>query len=201
MVYRKVKFFIIFVIILYPLGLLSAQETATIETTKEFEFYKEKIIDLEKRISELTKMLTEQNELLQSTKENSALLEGALNDLSLERKEEEKKLSQIEKYLQEEKSILTKINELLNDQGNKQTELTKETDNLKEKIKKSEENLLTLSKEINELKTRKIEIPVQERKLRAKNPQVDRYLKYLESPWVPPIALGIAIFTFLLIVF
>jgi chromosome segregation ATPase len=195
------KPFTISIVILFFLTFLSAGESTNIDTRKEFEFYKEKIIDLEKKLDELADILEEENQIKQTVNERFSLLEGALNELSLERKEEERRLSQIEKYLQENKTILLGINETLTEQGNKQVELTKEIGNLKEKLKKIEENLVILSKEINELHNRKIEIPLSERKLHSKNPKIDRYLEKLESPWVAPIALGIAFFTFLLVIF
>jgi len=186
------KLFTIFFSILFFLTSLSGEETELVEIRKEFKFYKEKIIDLEKKLkklNELAKMLKEQNEMMQTTRERLSLLEGALNDLSLERKEEKEKLSQIEKYLQEEKSTLTKINELLNEQGNKQIELTKEIEEIKEKIKKLEENLAIFAQGVNELRMKKVETSSTEREL------------HLEPTWGAPLALGIAVFTFLLIVF
>lgn len=196
------KLFTILIVILFFLPFLSAEENTNIEIRKEFEFYKEKIIDLEKKLNELVNILEEENQIKQTANERFSLLEGALNELSLERKEEEKRVSQIEKYLQEDKTIFSKINETLTEQENKQVELTKEIENLKEKLKKIEESLLILAQEINGLRPKKVETPPNlGRKLHSKNPQINRYLEKLESPWVAPLALGLAVFTFLLVVF
>ncbi len=196
------KSFKVLVFILFLSTFLSAEENTNKEIRREFEFYKEKIIDLEKKLGELAGILEEENQIKQTTNERFSLLEGALNELSLERKEEEKRLSQIEKYIQENKTIIKGINETLAEQGNKQVELTKEIENLKERLKKIEEGSLILAEGIDGLRKKKVETPPNpERKLRSKNPRIDRCLRYFESPWVPPIALGLAVFTFLLVVF
>lgn len=193
------KFFLVFLTCVSFLNLPFAQET--VDPKKEIDFCKQKLNDLEKNLNQLAQMIQQESDTLRGLSERILLFEGAINELSLERKEEEKRLNQIEKYIEEEKTIFLKISETLTTQENRQGNLNKEFEDLKVKLKKIEEDSVSLAEQLTELRNEKAKASSSERKLRSKNPKIDQFLSTLESPWIAPIALGLAVFTFLLVIF
>jgi len=119
----------------------------------------------------------------------------------LERIEQEKKLTEVEKYIKEEKERQGKKEDVFASQEKQVGILTDELKNTKDKLKNLEDTIQSLNEQITTLREKEAKTSVPERKLHSKNPKLNRFLHTLESPWVAPIALGLALLTFLIIIF